>query len=121
MSSSTTIHGASIRSAKASLAAADKATIAVSQAHTGTARTSERAGEPSAALTAKADLAERRRDRLRVVETDLRRPLCDALQERLADGRAAGGLLERADVEVGDAVEPVLALRVRPGRGAVRR
>ena len=35
MSSSTTIHGASMRSAKKSRATADTATIAVSHAHTG--------------------------------------------------------------------------------------
>ena len=91
MSSSTTIHGASIRSAKKSRATADTATIAVSQAQTGTARTSERAGEPATALTAKPDLAERRADRLRVLESDLGGSLRDVAKQLLANRRPTGG------------------------------
>src|SRR5829696_3983205 len=101
MSSSTTIHGASIRSAKNSRATDDTATIAVSHAHTGTALTSESAGEPATALTAKPDLAERGADRLRVLEPDLGGALRDVAEQLLANRRTAGGLLERAHVEIG--------------------
>src|SRR6185436_17429018 len=105
MSSSTMIHGASIRTAKTKRTTTETATIAVSHAQTGTARTSERAGAPVSALTAKADLAERVGDAVGVVELDLGGALGDLAQERLAHGRAARGLLECRDVEVGDVAE----------------
>src|SRR5687768_16896111 len=105
MSSSTTIHGASMRSAKKSRTAAERPTIAVSHAHAGIARTRERAGEPATALTAKADLAERRADLLRVLEPDVGGAPRDPAEQLLAHSRAAGRLLQRAHVEVRDAVE----------------
>src|SRR5215207_443726 len=120
MSSSTTIQGASIRSAKKRRAPADRPTIAASHAHAGTARTSERAGEPVTALTAKADLAERRADSLCVLEPDVGGALCEPAEQLLSYGRTAGSLFRRAHVEVGDAVEVVLARREAAGRRTER-
>src|SRR5919106_535781 len=95
------IHGACTRRASAKRTSAERTTIPVSHAQTGTARTSDRAGAPSAALATKPDLSERVREPLRVVEADVRRAGGDLVQELLAHGGPARGLLERGCVEIG--------------------
>src|SRR6266511_2295283 len=98
MSSSTMIQGAATRRAMRNRTTAETTTRPASHAQTGTARTSERAGAPTAAaLSAKPDLARR---------------LSDVLEQHVADTRAAGPLLECGDVEVGHVSELVLVHRV---------
>src|SRR5215471_19113438 len=66
----------------------------------------------AAVLVAKTDLAQPCREggRILAVHADLGGGRGDLVQDALLDGRAAGALLERGRIRLGDAVEPVLAL-----------
>src|SRR6266511_1544732 len=113
MSSSTMIQGAATRRAMRNRTTAETTTRPASHAQTGTARTSERAGAPTAAaLSAKPDLARGGGESPGVLDPDLARRLSDVLEQHVADTRAAGPLLECGDVEVGHVSELVLVHRV---------
>src|SRR5215831_7588869 len=118
MSSSTMIHGATVCRVKTYRIPVDRTTMPASQAQTGTARTKDQARSRvrpgTAASTAKPDLVEADRElgRGRVVgaDPDLGRRLRDVAEHRLVDRGSAGRLLDGGGVEVGHALEPVLAL-----------
>src|SRR5437868_1936402 len=92
-----------------------------SHAQTGTAHASAsgraRVGLTSAASTAKPDLLQPLPQLGGVLETDLGGGQGDLARDRALDGAAAGRLLERRRVQLGDMLEGVLALG-KAARGA---
>src|SRR5919108_6024399 len=114
MSSSTMIHGATIRRPKPQRTIAEAATSAPSQKPAGRERAIARVSarrRSRVSLAAKPNLVEQARDLGRLValggDPDVRRRLGDLADDGVADGLGACGLLERGHVCVGDAVEVV--------------
>src|SRR5438093_2975190 len=113
MSSSTMIQGATSRRASAYRMLAETTTSPASQTHVGTARTSPSARDGArmpAVSTAKTDFSEALRKLTGLLEADLGRCGRDVAEDRRLHRLAAGGLLECARVQLGHAVETMLAL-----------
>ena len=113
------IHGATIRRASAMRTTIETTTIAASQTHAGTRPRARAAARPRLTSTIPASTAARASCG-GVVDADLGRRLGDPPEHGVVDRVAAGRLLERRGVRVGDAVEVVLALDVR-ARGRAER
>src|SRR5438105_11661128 len=130
MSSSTMIHGATMRRASAIRTAAETTTMPASHSHAGTATARARAAatalipapapaKPTPPLLRRLRraygschepaLARTARELAHVFDPDLGRRLRDPPQHGVRDRRAAGGLLERTDVRIGDEIEVVHA------------
>src|SRR6266508_1444354 len=110
------IHGATIRRPRPYWAAAETATIPISHAQAGIART--RALVIVAVSVANADLAQSLAELGDVLEADRRRRRGDLVQNGAVDRLAARRELERCGVLLGYAVEVVLALHVGAGGGS---
>src|SRR6187551_131447 len=107
MTSSTKMNGATIPRTRIARASTEPATIAVSHAHAGT--------RPRA--LPKVDLGEAPGDLVRLGrlcrDPDVRRGLTHIAEHRVVNGRAAGNSLQRADIQIRDALDTVLAMRER--------
>src|SRR3954463_11329194 len=106
MSSSTMIHGVTIRRASTYRIPVETTTRPATHAHIGTRR------RKATVLLTEPDLAQPRREdgRIVAVEPDLGRGGGDVAQDVLGDRRAAHHLLERGGVRLRDRVDAMLAL-----------
>src|ERR671928_523325 len=115
MSSSTMIHGATIRRPKPQRTIADAATRDASQNHAGRERAMARDSARTLArvsLAAKPNLVEQARDLRRLValggDPHARGGFGHLTDDRVPDDLGSGRLLQRGDVRLGHAVEVVL-------------
>src|SRR5918911_2130987 len=110
MSSSTMIHGATIRRPKPQRTIADATTSDASQNHAGRERAMARDSSRTfarVALAAKPNLVEQARDLGRLValgdDPHVRGGFCHLADDRVPDGLAARGLLQGGHVRLGHA------------------
>src|SRR4051812_48851562 len=108
MSSSTMIHGVTMRRASAYRIPNEITTSPATQAHIGTRRRN------AIVLLTETDLAQPRREDARVVDPHFGRRRRDVAQHALGDRGAAREPLEGRGIGLGDAVDAVLALDQLP-------